>query len=110
MTLDQIARVEKIVNEKIVECLPIIKSVMGNEEAMKLNAESEFGKTYPDTVSVYSIGPSGATQDDPRLDKAFSMELCGGPHVANTSELGKFKILKEESVAAGVRRIKATLG
>ncbi|OHA42513.1 MAG: hypothetical protein A3G59_00925 [Candidatus Taylorbacteria bacterium RIFCSPLOWO2_12_FULL_47_20] len=110
MTADQIARVEKIVNEKIAECLPMIKSVMGKEEAMKLNAESEFGKTYPDTVSVYSIGPSGATQDDPRLDKAFSMEFCGGPHAANTRELGKFKILKEESVAAGVRRIKATLG
>ncbi|MFA6969708.1 MAG: alanine--tRNA ligase, partial [Candidatus Paceibacterota bacterium] len=101
MTPEQKAEVEKIVNEKIAEAIPVIRTDMKKEEAEKLGAEHEFGATYPDTVSVYSVGP---------LDNAFSIEFCGGPHVANTSELtGTFKILKEEASSAGVRRIKAVL-
>ncbi|MBU6388319.1 alanine--tRNA ligase [Patescibacteria group bacterium] len=101
MTPEQKAEVEKIVNEKIAEGLPVIRTDMKKEEAEKLGAEHEFGATYPDTVSVYSVGP---------LDNAFSIEFCGGPHVSNTSELkGTFKILKEEASAAGIRRIKAVL-
>ena len=101
MTDEQKADVEKIVNEKIAERLPVIRTDMKKEEAEKLGAEHEFGATYPDIVSVYSVGP---------LDNAFSIEFCGGPHVANTSELvGTFKILKEEASSAGVRRIKAVL-
>lgn len=104
MTPEQKAEVEQIVNEKIVEGIPVIRTDMKKEEAEKLGAEHEFGATYPETVSVYSVGP---------LDKAFSIEFCGGPHVANTRELGeggkRFKIQKEEASSAGVRRIKAVL-
>jgi len=104
MTPEQIAQVEKIVNEKIAEEIPVIRTDMKKKEAEKLGAEHEFGVKYPDTVSVYSVGP---------LDTAFSIEFCGGPHVANTAELGEggkqFKVLKEEASSAGVRRIKAVL-
>ncbi len=101
MTPEQKAEVERIVNEKIAEAIPVIRTDMKKEEAEKLGAEHEFGATYPDTVSVYSVGP---------FNSAFSIEFCGGPHVSNTSELkGMFKILKEEASSAGVRRIKAVL-
>ncbi|MCR4276404.1 MAG: alanine--tRNA ligase [Candidatus Parcubacteria bacterium] len=101
MTPEQKAEVEKIVNERIAEALPVIRTDMKKEDAEKLGAEHEFGATYPDIVSVYSVGP---------LDNAFSVEFCGGPHVSNTSELkGTFKIVKEEASSAGVRRIKAVL-
>jgi len=112
MTPAQIAEVEKIVNETIQEELPVIRSTLPKEEAEKLGAEHEFGAKYPDMVSVYSVGPKSATQDDPQFDKAFSIEFCGGPHVSNTREIGEggtFKIQKEEAVAAGIRRIKAVL-
>ncbi len=110
MTSEQIAEVERIVNEKIREELPMIRSTLPKEEAEKLGAEHEFGAKYPDTVSVYSLGPKGATTENPQFDKAFSIEFCGGPHVSNTRELeGTFKIKKEEAVAAGIRRIKAVL-
>ena len=104
MTDEQKTEVEKIVNEQIAAGLPVIRTDMKKEEAEKLGAEHEFGATYPDIVSVYSVGP---------LESAFSIEFCGGPHVANTSELGgstaKFKIVKEEASSAGIRRIKAVL-
>ncbi|MBI2610398.1 alanine--tRNA ligase [Candidatus Kaiserbacteria bacterium] len=101
MSKEQLAEVERIVNEKIQEGIPVIRTEMSKEEAEKLGAEHEFGAKYPERVSVYSVGP---------LDKAFSIEYCGGPHVSNTSELkGTFKIQKEEAVAAGIRRIKAVL-
>ncbi|HEX8993918.1 MAG TPA: alanine--tRNA ligase [Candidatus Paceibacterota bacterium] len=109
MTDEQKAAVEKIVNEKIAESLPVIRTVMHKTEAEKLNAEHEFGANYPEQVSVYSIGPKSATQDDPKFSEAFSIEFCGGPHVSNTSELGSFKIQKEEASSQGVRRIKAVL-
>lgn len=103
MSSEQKAEVERIVNEKIKEHIPVVRTEMAKEEAEKLGAEHEFGAKYPDRVSVYSVGP---------LDNAFSIEFCGGPHVENTSELSKsgvFKIQKEEAVAQGVRRIKAVL-
>ena len=101
MTAEQKAAVEKIVNQKIKEGIPVIRTEMALAEAEKLHAEHEFGAKYPERVSVYSIGP---------LDSAFSIEFCGGPHVSNTGELGgTFKIQKEEAVAQGVRRIKAVL-
>src|SRR3989338_6258669 len=112
MTPDQIQEVERIVNEKIQEGLPMTSSTLPKEEAEKLGAEHEFGAKYPDMVSVYSLGPKGASAKNPQFDKAFSIEFCGGPHVANTSELaegGTFKIQKEEAVAAGIRRIKAVI-
>ena len=110
MTKEQIAEVERIVNEKINEALPVTHSTIKKEEAENLGAQREFGAKYPDMVSVYSVGPSGASVEYPQFDKAFSIEFCGGPHVTNTSELkGVFKIQKEEAVAAGIRRIKAIL-
>lgn len=112
MTYEQKREVERIVNEKIKEHLPMIRSTMPKEEAEKLNAQHEFGAKYPDVVSVYSLGPAGATKDRPLYERAFSIEFCGGPHVSNTSEIekeGTFKIQKEEAVAAGMRRIKAVL-
>jgi alanyl-tRNA synthetase len=101
VTKEQIAEVERIVNEKIEEGIPVIRTEMAKDGAERLGAEHEFGAKYPERVSVYSVG---------ELDDAFSIEFCGGPHVSNTSELaGTFKIQKEEAVAAGIRRIKAIL-
>ena len=101
MTPEQKTEVEKIVNEKIAEAIPVIRTDMRLEDAEALEAEHEFGAVYPDTVSVYSVGP---------LENAFSIEFCGGPHVSNTGELkGTFKIQKEEASSAGIRRIKAVL-
>ena len=93
-----------MVNAKVAEAIPVIRTDMPKAEAEKLGAEHEFGANYPEMVSIYSVGP---------LESAFSIEFCGGPHVANTAELGagnkKFKILKEEASSAGVRRIRAVL-
>lgn len=113
MTHGQIAEVEEIVNKKIAEAIPVVRTDMKREEAEKLGAEHEFGANYPDTVSIYSVGP---------LEAAFSIEFCGGPHAENTSDLAsvrgpdgisrkdaKFKIIKEEASSAGVRRIRAVL-
>ena len=103
MTDEQKKEVERIVNEKIQEDIPVIRNEMPKEEAEKLGAEHEFGAKYPDRVSVYSVGP---------VENAFSIEFCGGPHVEHTGQLkesGTFKIVKEEAVATGIRRIKAVL-
>lgn len=104
LTDDEKRQVEEIVNQKIAEDLPVNRKEMGREEAEKLGAEREFGQKYGEVVSVYFIG-------DPDLasGQVFSKEFCGGPHIARTGELGHFKIVKEEAVAAGVRRIKAVL-
>ena len=112
MTDEQKREVERIVNEKIAEDLPVTRNELDKEVAEKLGAEHEFGAKYPDRVTVYAVGPKGATIDTPHLEHSFSMEFCGGPHVEHTGELaksGQFKILKEEAVAAGIRRIKAVL-
>jgi len=101
MTDEEKKHVEDIVNAKIGEALPMQKVVMKKDEAMQTGALHFFGDKYGDEVNVYFIGDS--------IDTAYSKEFCGGPHVTNTSELGKFKISKEEAVSAGVRRIKAIL-
>ena len=103
MTGEQKREVERIVNKKIKEDLPVVHTEMTKEEAEKLGAEHEFGAKYPERVSVYSVGP---------LNDAFSIEFCGGPHVEHTGEIAEpnaFKIIKEEAVAQGIRRIKATV-
>lgn len=113
MTPEQKEEVENIVNEVVYQDLPVTRTVMPREEAEKLGAQMEFGVKYPDMVSVYSVGPAHATEDAPDIPNAFSLEFCGGPHVTNTSQIhegGKrFRIQKEEAVAAGIRRIKAVL-
>lgn len=101
MTDDEKKRVEEIVNEKIQASLPVSVVEMTLEEAEKTGALHFFGDKYGEKVTVYYIGDS--------MEAAFSKEFCGGPHVKNTNELGKFKISKEEAVASGVRRIKAVL-
>jgi alanyl-tRNA synthetase len=94
-------KVENIVNEKINEGLPVNMVEMAKEEALNTGATHLFTDKYGDTVSIYYIGDS--------LENAYSKEFCGGPHVGNTKELGKFKIKKEEASSAGVRRIKGVL-
>jgi alanyl-tRNA synthetase len=112
MTDEEKTQVEKIVNEVLEQDLPVTRTVMPKEEAEKLGAQMEFGVKYPDMVSVYSVGPAHATEEQPDIPNAFSLEFCGGPHVTNTREIregGTFKIQKEEASSAGVRRIKAVL-
>jgi alanyl-tRNA synthetase len=101
MTDEEKKKVEKIVNEKILEALPVQQVILSRAEAEKTGALHFFADKYGDEVSVYFVGSS--------LEEAYSKEFCGGPHVKNTSELGHFKITKEEAVAAGIRRIKAVL-
>ena len=104
MTLEEIKKVETIVNEQIAKDLPVTWKEMPTAEALKTGARGHFGEKYGDTVKVYIMGQ----ESDP-----YTMELCGGPHVEHTGTLGeggkKFKIIKEESSAAGIRRIKAVL-
>jgi len=103
MTPEQLAEVEKIVNEQISADLPISCAEMSLDEAKDSGATGLFEHKYGDKVKVYTIGlEEGA-------GPAFSKEICGGPHAARTGELGHFRILKEESSSAGVRRIKAVL-
>ena len=96
MTDEEKQKAEELVNEYIKMAIPVEKLEMKKEEAIALGAEAMFIDKYGDVVTVYKIGN-------------VSMELCGGPHVNNTNELGHFKIKKEEASSAGVRRIKAIL-
>lgn len=101
MTPEQKQEVEDIVNEQIKKALPVSFEEMSVEEAKAKGAIGLFESKYGDVVKVYTVGEG---------DYIFSREICGGPHVKNTSELGGFKIKKEESSSSGVRRIKAVLG
>ena len=96
MTDEEKQKTEDLVNKWIKDAIPVEHMEMKKDEAIKMGAEAMFIEKYGDIVSVYKIGD-------------FSLELCGGPHVHNTSELGHFKIKKEESSSSGVRRIKAIL-
>ena len=100
LTDDEKKKVEDLVNEWISRGLDVKCEEMKKDDAIKSGAECMFIEKYPDIVTVYSIGNDKET---------VSKELCGGPHVKNTSELGHFKIKKEEASSAGVRRIKAIL-
>jgi len=101
MTDEEKVKVESMVNYHITSKKAVVRREMPRVEAETLGAEMEFGAKYPDVVSIYFIEDSEGNE--------ISKEFCGGPHVQNTSELGTFKILKEEAVASGVRRIKALL-
>ncbi len=96
MTDAEVAEVERIVNEQIKADLPVTMVMMPLEEAKKSGAMALFGEKYESVVKVYSIG-------------GFSTEVCGGPHVERTGKMGTFKIQKEQSSSAGVRRIRAVL-
>jgi alanyl-tRNA synthetase len=101
MTEEEVKAVEDIVNLKISQKLPVQHVDLSKEEAEKTGALHFFGEKYGQVVRVYFIGDT--------MDSAFSKEFCGGPHVENIGDLGKFKIQKEESSSRGVRRIKAIL-
>ena len=96
LTPEELAKVEKIVNVQIQKDLPVSMSVSTYDEAVKSGAMAFFGERYPEKVKVYMIGD-------------FSKEICGGPHVEHTGTIGQFKILKEESAGAGIRRIYAVV-
>ena len=96
LTDEEKQKVEDLVNEWIKQDLPVTIQTMKKEDAVKSGAECMFIEKYPDDVTVYTIGD-------------VSKEICGGPHVKHTGELGHFKIKKEEASSAGVRRIKAVL-
>ncbi|MBR4170855.1 MAG: alanine--tRNA ligase [Kiritimatiellae bacterium] len=96
MTPEQIQQVEDLVNQKIREAIPVVKTSLTLDEAKAQGATALFTAKYGEQVTMYTIGD-------------FSKEVCGGPHVQNTSELGGFKIQKEQSSSAGVRRIKAVI-
>ena len=104
LTEEEIKKIEEIVNQKIKENLEIKKTEMPSKQAIESGALAFFKEKYPEKVTVYNIGnpsdPSG---------QVFSKEICAGPHVNRTSELGHFKIVKEESIGVGKRRIRAIL-
>ncbi len=100
MTPEEVKKVEDIVNEKIKEDLPVTMEIMSLDEAKKQGARALFTNKYGEDVKVYTIGPK---------DGWFSKEVCGGPHVQHTAQIGDFKITKEQSSSAGVRRIRAVI-
>lgn len=102
MTKEEVQKVEDIVNEKINEDLPVTMEVMPLDQAKAEGAKALFVNKYGEQVKVYTIGR------DPKKDW-YSKEVCGGPHVQHTAQIGKFKIEKEQSSSAGVRRIRATI-
>ena len=103
LTDEEVKRVEEEVNRVIKKSLDVERAETTPDDAKKQGAQAEFGAKYPPKVSVYTI----VDKKDPK--GFYSKEICMGPHVKNTSEIGVFKIIKEESVAAGIRRIKAVV-
>jgi alanyl-tRNA synthetase len=100
LTPEQVKQVEEMINEQIQKALPITYEELPKEEALKMVPFAAFSEKYGDIVKVYTIGEK---------TNPYSVEICNGPHVSNTQELGKFKISKQENVAAGIKRIKAVL-
>jgi alanyl-tRNA synthetase len=101
LTDEELKEIENWVNDKIKSSLEVKREELKLKDALASGAQGEFGAKYPEIVSVYTISDKN--------NKPVSKEICTGPHIENTSELGKFKILKEESSASGIRRIKAIL-
>jgi len=106
MTSEQIKKTEELVREQIVQDCPVTCAVMPRAEAQKVGAMALFGEKYGTEVRVVAIGAENKDQ----LGEAFSKEFCGGTHVDRIGSIGGFKIMKEESISAGVRRITALTG
>lgn len=100
LTDEEIKKVEDLVNEQIKKDLPVHFDIEDREEAIRKGALTNVGEAYPEKAKVYKIGTEGSY---------FSKELCGGPHVEHTGIIGKFKILKQENLGAGLKRIYATI-
>jgi alanyl-tRNA synthetase len=100
LTSEQIQKVEDIINEKIKENLPVTREELPKNDALKEGALAFFVEKYPDVVSVYTVGSK---------NNWYSKELCGGPHVGSTGEIGRIKIMREESAGSGIRRLYARI-
>lgn len=98
-TSEEVSKIQELVNSKITEALPVQFTMMPKEDALKLGAKAFFRDKYPDEVKVYFIGQS--------LETAYSKELCGGPHVTNTKEIGKIELYKVEKIGKSIFRIYA---
>ena len=125
LTPEELQKIEDLANEAVNKDYKVTKEEMAYEDALKSGALAFFKLKYPNRVNVYTIGPDLVVQIPQSSTEAhskshgepvesveeqpFSRELCGGPHVSNTAEIGKIKIIKEESVSAGVRRIRAVV-
>ena len=101
MTADEIAKVEEMVNDVVLQALPVETKVLGIEEAKKLGATAIFGEKYGEVVRVVAVGDF----NDP-----FDLEFCGGTHLTNSAQIGQFRIVSEAGIAAGIRRIEAVTG
>ena len=106
LTREEIKKVEELVREKIIEDSPVVWSILPRDKAQELGAMALFGEKYGDEVRVVAVG----TDSDDKLHEAFSKEFCGGTHVDRIGSIEGFKIIKEESISAGVRRITALAG
>ena len=110
MTLDEIRKVEELVNKKIKEDLPVSFRITAYDEAIRAGALAFFGEKYGPQVKVYTIGPpAGPAPSGGGAGGWFSQEVCGGPHVSSTAKIGGVKIIKEKPIGAGKRRIYAVL-
>jgi len=101
MTAEEIAKVEEMVNDVVLQALPVETRVLGIEEAKKLGATAIFGEKYGEVVRVVAVGD---------FANPFDLEFCGGTHLSNSSQIGQFRIVSEAGIAAGIRRIEAVTG
>ena len=101
MTAEEIAKVEEMVNDVVLQALPVETKVLGIEEAKKLGATAIFGEKYGEVVRVVAVGD---------FDAPFDLEFCGGTHLTNSAQIGQFRIVSEAGIAAGIRRIEAVTG
>ena len=101
MTAEEISKVEEMVNDVVLQALPVETKVLGIEEAKKLGATAIFGEKYGEVVRVVAVGD---------FENPFDLEFCGGTHLSNSAQIGQFRIVSESGIAAGIRRIEAVTG
>ena len=113
MTEEEIIKTQEIINQKIMEDLKVDQMIVDLEKAKKMNAIGLFNEKYADKVSIYGVGPNYELDPNAKDNRArgnyYSLEFCGGPHVKNTGVIGGIKIVKEEAISSGVRRIRVQL-